>query len=170
MTSPSSDGRPVDSDAAVSVRGLSMDYGDVPVLLGIDLDLRRGEVCALVGPNGAGKTTTVEILEGYRARTGGAVKVLGVDPGRPTRAWRARIGIVLQTCEMPADLTVWELVERFAGFYPHPRSVAETIELVGLSDSAASTWPWPWWARPSCSSSTSPPRASIRRPGIRPGR
>ena len=111
-----------------------MNYGQTTVLHGIDLHVRRGEVCALVGPNGAGKTTTVEILEGYRTRSGGTVSVLGVDPGKPTRRWRSKIGIVLQTCEMPAELTVWELVDRFAGFYPCPRSVAETIELVGLSD------------------------------------
>jgi ABC-2 type transport system ATP-binding protein len=76
----------------------------------------------------------VEILEGYRARSGGTAKVLGVDPGRPTRAWRTRIGIVLQSCEMPAELTVSELVERFAGYYPRPRPVAQTLELVGLSE------------------------------------
>jgi ABC-2 type transport system ATP-binding protein len=118
----------------ISVEGLTMAYGAVQVLHGIDLEIRRGDVCAIVGPNGAGKTTLVEILEGYRVRNGGTASVLGVDPGRPTRAWRAQIGIVLQSCEMPADLTVSELVERFAGYYPRPRPVSETLELVGLSD------------------------------------
>ena len=126
--------RPVATDPVIAVSGLTMSYGDTQVLHGIDLEIRRGEVCAIVGPNGAGKTTTVEILEGYRIRSGGEVSVLDVDPGRPTRAWRAQIGIVLQTCEMPAELTVWELVERFAGYYPQPRPVAETLELVGLAD------------------------------------
>jgi ABC-2 type transport system ATP-binding protein len=116
----------------ISVRGLTMAYGDVQVLQGIDLDIPPGQVCAIVGPNGAGKTTTVEILEGYRTRDGGTVSVLDVDPGAPTRAWRARVGIVLQTCQLPAELTVWELVERFAGFYPSPRPVEETLRLVGL--------------------------------------
>ena len=125
---------PVIDDAVIAVRGLTMFYGDTQVLHGIDLEIRRGEVCAIVGPNGAGKTTTVEILEGYTTRSGGEVSVLGVDPGRPTRDWRAQIGIVLQTCEMPAELTVSELVERFAGYYPRPRPVAETLELVGLTD------------------------------------
>lgn len=123
-------------DPAISIRGLAMTYGTHPVLHGIDLDVGRGEVCALVGPNGAGKTTTVEILEGYRQRSGGEVSVLGTDPGRPTRRWRSRIGIVLQTCEMPGDLTVGELVARFAGFYPHPRPVGETLHLVGLDAEA----------------------------------
>jgi ABC-2 type transport system ATP-binding protein len=126
--------RPDPTDVVVSVAGLTMAYGDTQVLHGIDLEIRRGEVCAIVGPNGAGKTTTVEILEGYRARSGGAVRVLGVDPGRPTRAWRAQIGIVLQSCAMPAELTASELVERFAGYYPRPRPVSETLDLVGLGD------------------------------------
>jgi ABC-2 type transport system ATP-binding protein len=126
--------RDVETTPAIRVRGLTMSYGDVRVLQGIDLDIRHGEVCAIVGPNGAGKTTTVEILEGYRIRTGGTVGVLDADPGLPTRAWRERIGIVLQTCQLPAELTVWELVERFAGFYPRPRAVAETLKLVGLED------------------------------------
>ncbi len=125
-----------DAEPVVRVRDLTMSYGDVQVLHGIDLEIRRGEVCALVGPNGAGKTTTVEILEGYRRRSSGTVTVLGADPGRPSRAWRSRIGIVLQTCQMPAELTVTELVERFAGFYPRPRTVGETLELVGLADRA----------------------------------
>ena len=125
-----------DTEPVIRVRDLTMGYGDVQVLHGVDLEVRRGEVCALVGPNGAGKTTTVEILEGYRLRNTGTVTVLGADPGRPTRAWRARIGIVLQTCQMPAELTVAELVERFAGFYPRPRTVGETLDLVGLADRA----------------------------------
>jgi ABC-2 type transport system ATP-binding protein len=76
----------------------------------------------------------VEILEGYRHRDGGSVTVLGGDPAQPTRDWRARIGIVLQMSEMPPELTAGELVERFAGYYPHPRPVGETLELVGLGD------------------------------------
>jgi ABC-2 type transport system ATP-binding protein len=90
-------------------------------------------VFAFLGPNGAGKTTTVEILEGYRHRDGGDVSVLGVDPANPTLPWRARIGLVLQTSHMPPELTVRELVERYAGYYPRPRIVDETIDLVGLA-------------------------------------
>jgi ABC-2 type transport system ATP-binding protein len=131
---PQLGGRQVATEPVISVESLTMAYGAVQVLHSIDLEIRRGEVCAIVGPNGAGKTTMVEILEGYRVRSGGSVRVLGVDPGRPTRAWRAQIGIVLQSCEMPAELTVSELVERFAGYYPRPRPVFETLELVGLGD------------------------------------
>jgi ABC-2 type transport system ATP-binding protein len=128
------DGARAECPSVIRVRGLRMFYGELEAVRSIDLDVRRGEIFAFLGPNGAGKTTTVEILEGYRARRGGDVDVLGVDPAAPTRAWRARLGVVLQTCELTAELTVRELLSRFAGYYPAPRSVADTIALVGLED------------------------------------
>jgi len=118
----------------IEVRGLRKSYGDHEVVRGIDLTVGHGEVFAFLGPNGAGKTTTVEILEGYRARDGGHVRVLEQDPASPDGRWRARIGLVLQSCTMPAELTVRELIELYAGYYPHPRSATETIELVGLTE------------------------------------
>ena len=119
---------------AISVRDLRMRYGDNEAVRGISFEVATGEVFGFLGPNGAGKTTTIEILEGYRKRTDGDALVLGADPGRPTRAWRERIGLVLQECELDPALTVRELVTLFAGFYPSPRPVEETIELVGLGD------------------------------------
>ena len=68
------------AEEAVVVRGLHKRYDDVEAVAGIDLTIARGEVFAILGPNGAGKTTTVEILEGYRRRSAGDVRVLGVDP------------------------------------------------------------------------------------------
>ncbi|GLX00060.1 ABC transporter ATP-binding protein [Microtetraspora sp. NBRC 16547] len=121
---------------AIQVRGLTKRYGDVQAVKGIDLDIRRGEVFAFLGPNGAGKSTTVEILEGYRKRDAGEVSVLGVDPGRPTREWRSRIGIVLQTANDAAELSVRETVRHFAGYYPNPRDPDEAIAAVGLTESA----------------------------------
>ncbi len=118
----------------IRVSGLRKSYGEHEVVRGIDLEVHRGEVFAFLGPNGAGKTTTVEILEGYRSRSAGEVSVLEEDPASADGGWRARIGLVLQSCTMPPELTVRELVELYAGYYPHPRGVAETIELVGLVD------------------------------------
>jgi ABC-2 type transport system ATP-binding protein len=119
---------------AVRVTGLTKSYAGKPAVAGIDLEIPRGEIFALLGPNGAGKTTTVEILEGYRARDGGDVMVLGYDPGRQRAKLKPRIGIVLQSTGINPYLTVQELVTMYAGYYPHPRSVPEVIDLVGLTD------------------------------------
>jgi ABC-2 type transport system ATP-binding protein len=117
---------------AIEVRGLTKSYGGVHAVRGIDLTVLRGQIFALLGPNGAGKTTTVEILEGYRSRDGGTVKVLGYDPGRQRKRLKSQIGIVLQSSGVDRYLTVAETVAMYAGFYPHPRPVDQVIELVGL--------------------------------------
>jgi ABC-2 type transport system ATP-binding protein len=120
----------------ISARGLSKSYGDVEAVRGIDLQVHRGEIFAFLGPNGAGKTTTVEILEGYRGRSGGEIRVLGEDPQHAGREWRERIGIVLQSGRPDPYLTVRESLALFAGYYRAPRPIEETIELVGLGEKA----------------------------------
>src|ERR1700728_3280903 len=115
--------------AAVTVRDLRKSYRDVTVVDGIDLDIGHGQLFALLGPNGAGKTTTVEILEGFRRRDGGTAAVLGQDPARSGRAWRARIGIVLQLASTGPELTVVEMVRHFESFYPGSRESEEVIDL-----------------------------------------
>jgi len=126
----------MDSHApAILVRDLRKSYGDVRAVRGIDFEVQRGEVFGLLGPNGAGKTTTVEILEGYRERSGGIVSVLGYDPGSRPRALRERAGIVLQSSGTYRHLTVRELVTHWAGLYPAPRDIDEVIELAGLRES-----------------------------------
>jgi ABC-2 type transport system ATP-binding protein len=119
---------------AIRVRGLRKRYpgADRAAVDGIDLDVARGEVVALLGPNGAGKTSTVEILEGHRDRDAGDVAVLGTDPGRAGRAWRARIGIVAQTATDLAGIGPAEALHHFARYYPDPRDPDEVLELVGL--------------------------------------
>jgi ABC-2 type transport system ATP-binding protein len=121
-------------DPVIDIRGLRMAYGSVEAVRGIDLMVRRGEVFAFLGPNGAGKTTTVEILEGFRRRTAGDVRVLGEDPGGAGGAWRARLGVVLQESKPEAELKVRECLALYAGYYPAPRPVGEILELVGLAD------------------------------------
>jgi ABC-2 type transport system ATP-binding protein len=118
--------------SAIAVRDLRKRYGQLEALRGISFEIEEGEVFGLLGPNGAGKTTTVEILEGYRARDGGSVDVLGHDPQRAQRAFRERIGVVLQHSEMWPNLTVAETLRVFAGYYRRPRDAGETITLVGL--------------------------------------
>ena len=120
--------------SAIRVSDLRKSYGDHEAVRGISFDIREGEVFGLLGPNGAGKTTTVEILEGYRARDGGDVEVLGFDPARGEVAYRERIGVVLQQSQLFANLTVAETHRMFAGYYEHPRDVDEVIQLVGLAE------------------------------------
>ena len=121
---------------AVQISALTKSYGNKQVLQGLDLTVPAGTVLSLLGPNGAGKTTTVEILQGLRHRDGGTVSILGEDPGRASRAWRARIGVVSQTSADFKDLTVTEAVGHVARFFSHPADVAKTIDRVGLSDDA----------------------------------
>jgi ABC-2 type transport system ATP-binding protein len=120
--------------SAITVRGLRKSYDGVEAVRGIEFDVAEGEVFGLLGPNGAGKTTTVEILEGYRQRDAGEVSVLGFDPGRAERAFRERIGVVLQQSELWAVLTVREIHRIFAGYYERPRDVDEVIDLIGLGE------------------------------------
>jgi ABC-2 type transport system ATP-binding protein len=125
-----------DNDLAVRVTGLHKRYGDKHAVDGLDLTVARGEIVAVLGPNGAGKTTTVEILEGYRRRDAGEVRVLGVDPQTAGRDWRARIGIVLQSSSDLDEASVSELVHHFARYYPDPRDPEEVIDAVGLREKA----------------------------------
>src|SRR5438105_4101717 len=117
---------------AIEVDDLRKAYEGVEAVRGVSFKVRRGEVFGLLGPNGAGKTTTVEILEGYRERSGGEVSVLGFDPGHRARALRERVGIVLQQPGLYRHIRVREALVHFASMYPHPREVDEVISLTGL--------------------------------------
>ena len=169
-------------EPAIRVRGVRKAYGSVKALDGVDLDVRRGEVLALLGPNGAGKTTLVEILEGHRSADAGEVDVLGFDPGRRQRAFRERIGIVLQEAALDDLLTVREAIELYSAPYPRPRPAGEvavwSASATGstpartrspAASGAGSTSRSASEATPSWSSSTSRPPASIPPPGAARG-
>ncbi len=123
--------------SAVEVSGLRKSYGGQEAVRGVSLSIDEGEVYALLGHNGAGKSTIVEILEGHRTRDAGEVSVLGTDPARGGRAFRDRIGIVLQTSGVETELTVREAIELYGAGYRRRRPVDEAIALVGLEDKAS---------------------------------
>jgi len=104
-------------ETAIHVAGLRKSYGDFEAVRGIDFDVSQGEVFGLLGPNGAGKTTTVEILEGLRPRSAGEVTVLGFDPDTETRTIKDRIGVCLQSTNLPDKITVREALALFSAFY-----------------------------------------------------
>lgn len=142
---PSPGSRPLpDSGVVIEVRDLAMRYGENDVLTGVDFDVRRGEVVALLGPNGAGKTTTIEILEGFRRRTAGEVRVLDRDPEDADQQWQSRIGVVLQSWRDHARWTVRALLEHLGSFYlpyataerarPYPTDTL--LDTVGLTEHA----------------------------------
>ena len=118
--------------SAIEIDGLRKAYGDVEAVRDISFTVAVGEVFCLLGPNGAGKTTTTEILEGYRARSAGEVRVLGHDPEDGERALRERVGIVLQEAAAQAELTVAEVLTMYGRYYPRRRPVGGLVELVGL--------------------------------------
>ncbi len=120
----------------IEVAGLTKRYGDRVAVDGIDLHVADGEIVAFLGPNGAGKTTTIEILEGFRKRDDGSVRVLGADPDTAPLEWRERIGIVLQESEPIPELTAREAVAQQAAYYRDSRDVDEVLAIVGLVDSA----------------------------------
>jgi ABC-2 type transport system ATP-binding protein len=137
---------PPEAEPVVEAHGLRMRYGSTDVLHGVDIVVRRGEVLALLGPNGAGKTTTVEILEGLRQRSAGEVRVLGVDPDQGDEAWRARLGIVLQSWRDHGKWRVRELLEHLGRYYApystpersRPYGPDELLAIVGLTEQANS--------------------------------
>jgi ABC-2 type transport system ATP-binding protein len=124
------------ASAAIEVTDLHKAYGPVEAVRGLSFEVERGEVFGLLGPKGAGKTTTVEILEGYRRRSAGDVRVLGHDPATRDRDLQQRVGIVLQSCGFYPRVTVREAVHHFGKAYARPRDADETIELVGLAEKA----------------------------------
>lgn len=130
--------------AVIEVRGLRMRYGSVDVLKGVDFTARRGEVLALLGPNGAGKTTTIEILEGFRMRSAGEIRVLDTDPAKGDERWRARLGIVLQSWRDHGKWKVRELLSHLGRYYApystperkRPYDPEDLVEAVGLGEHA----------------------------------
>ncbi len=126
--------------SAIEVAGLTVRYGDLVAVDGIDLRADAGEVVALLGPNGAGKTSTVETLEGYRTRHAGEVRVLGLDPAADGRQLRTRIGVMLQRGGIYPAMAPADALALFARYYARPLDPGALLERVGLGAVASTPW------------------------------
>ncbi|MFN8523424.1 MAG: ABC transporter ATP-binding protein [Chloroflexota bacterium] len=120
----------------ISVKGLTVRYGNRAVVDRLSFQVRRGELFALLGPNGAGKTTTVEVLEGYRGFAEGEVRVLGLDPRVEGTALKRRVGLMLQDGGLYPSATPIEVLRLFASFYADSYEPTRLLSLVGLEDAA----------------------------------
>lgn len=118
---------------AIAVENLTRTYGSLTAVDSVSFEVRPGEILGLIGPNGAGKTTLLECLEGLRTPSGGTLRVLGADPARPTPAWRARIGVQLQSAALPPKIKVGEAVDLFASFYDSPLDGDALLAELGIA-------------------------------------
>ncbi|MES1262113.1 MAG: ABC transporter ATP-binding protein [Acidobacteriota bacterium] len=119
---------------AISVTGLRKSYGDFEAVKGIDFEVRTGEVFGLLGPNGAGKSTTVEILEGIRVRSAGDVQVLGLDPDKQKKQLKDRIGVCLQSTNLPDKMKVIEALQLFGALYSRMLDPDDLLKRLQLTD------------------------------------
>ncbi len=127
---------PVAGDEVVSVEHLRVRYGEMLAVDDVSLAIGKGEIFGILGPNGAGKTTTVECIGGLRHGEAGAIRVLGLDVRANASELHERVGIQLQTSELPEKLRVREALELFAAFYPSPQDPAELLRSLGLEEKA----------------------------------
>jgi ABC-2 type transport system ATP-binding protein len=122
--------------SVITVEQLTKRYGHFAAVDDVSFQVPPGQLLAVLGPNGAGKTTTLEMLEGFTAPTGGTVRVLGTAPHRAGRAWRARVGLVLQSTSLDGEFTVADTLRLFARHYPASRRVGDVLDMVDLKDDA----------------------------------
>jgi len=125
---------PVTTTEVVVVEHLKVRYGDTVAVDDVSLSINHGEIFGILGPNGAGKTTTVECIGGLRKPDAGEISVLGLDVRADAKQLHERVGIQLQTSELPDKICVHEALDLFASFYPDPVAPEELLQLLGLQE------------------------------------
>lgn len=126
------------AEVKVKARGLTKRYGSHVAVDGLSLEVRAGEIVGLLGPNGAGKTTAIEIMEGLRKPDSGSCQICGFDVLAQTREVRQRIGLSLQSANVPAYVTVQELISLYASLYPNPVPRDQLLDQFQLREKAKS--------------------------------
>jgi lipooligosaccharide transport system ATP-binding protein len=123
----------------VEARALTKRFGGFVAVDGIDFAIQQGEAFGFLGPNGAGKTSTMRMVSCVSPRSGGDLRVLGMDPESDGPRIRARLGVVPQEDNLDTELTVWDNMVVYGRYFDLPRPVireraAELLEFVQLSD------------------------------------
>ena len=123
---------------AIRAADVTKRYGSLTAVDGVSLEVSHGEIFGIIGPNGAGKTTFMECLEGLRLPDSGDIDVLGEDPAHPTKRWRERIGVQLQTAALPPKITVDEALALFASMYSDPADPSALLHELGIASKGRS--------------------------------
>jgi ABC-2 type transport system ATP-binding protein len=121
---------------AIEVTGLTKFYGATRAVDGVSFTVPPGRVFAFLGPNGAGKTTTTEILEGLRNRTGGTVRVLGLDPWKDGEELHRKIGVIPQEFKFFEKIHPREAIEYYGALFDRPVDPEALLKRVYLLDKA----------------------------------
>ena len=123
------------TEAAITVTGLTKRFGDRTVVDNVTMEVARGEIMGFLGPNGSGKTTTIRMMCGLLEPDEGQGRVLGLDIRRARGAIKRRVGYMTQKFSFYEDLTIEENLRFVAGLYgmkPARRVVSDTLEDLGL--------------------------------------
>ncbi|MGQ5418649.1 ABC transporter ATP-binding protein [Nocardioides sp. MAHUQ-72] len=132
------------TDSMILARGLRKSFGDFEAVLGIDVDVRRGEAFGFLGPNGAGKSSTMRMVAAVSPASGGELRILGLDPAVDGPAIRARIGVCPQEDTLDTELTVRDNLYVYGRYFGLPRKevrsrVDELLEFVQLTDKSGAS-------------------------------
>jgi lipooligosaccharide transport system ATP-binding protein len=116
-------------------------YGDLVAVGGIDLEVPPGESFGLLGPNGAGKSTTMRMIGAVSSRTGGDLRVLGLDPETHGPEIRSQLGVVPQEDNLDTEIRVRDNLIVYGRYFGIPRSVCaaradELLAFAQLEDKA----------------------------------
>ncbi len=107
----------MDDTGRIQAVRLSKNFKKVQAVIGLDLDIARGEIYGLIGPDGAGKTTTIRMLAGVMKPTSGAARVSGIDTSREAEHLRRQVGYMAQRFSLYGDLSVRENIEFYADIF-----------------------------------------------------
>ncbi|MDB5097912.1 MAG: putative transporter ATP-binding protein [Cyanobacteria bacterium RYN_339] len=118
---------------AVEMENLGLTLGGRPIVAGVTLRVRPGEVFGVLGPNGAGKTTTVRLLNGLLRPTSGHARVCGLDPATQGDAVRRRTGVLTEAPALYERLTGAQNLAYFAALHAIPRADRPRMVKVALS-------------------------------------